>query len=97
MIKQFAHSLENCGIVIPLQDWDVDQGTVEDEEVLPSHNVEVEAVSKMFIVNKFEAMEKMIENKFTSIDQRLATIEAGNYEIMRFLVYNAFEALATTH
>merc|ERR1712183_550167 len=30
MIKQFAHSLENCGIVIPLQDWDVDNGTVEE-------------------------------------------------------------------
>ena len=30
MIKQFAHSLENCGIVIPLQDWDVDHGTVEE-------------------------------------------------------------------
>ena len=30
MIKQFAHSLENCGIVIPLQDWDVEHGTVEE-------------------------------------------------------------------
>ena len=30
MIKQFAHSLENCGIVFPLQDWDVDHGTVEE-------------------------------------------------------------------
>ena len=30
MIKQFAHSLENCGIVIPLQDWDVAHGTVEE-------------------------------------------------------------------
>ena len=30
LIKQFAHSLENCGIVIPLQDWDVDNGTVEE-------------------------------------------------------------------
>ena len=29
LIKQFAHSLENWRIVIPLQDWDVDHGTVE--------------------------------------------------------------------
>ena len=54
---------------------------VDDEQVLPDHNVEDEAVSKMkSLVNKFEAMEKMIENKFTSVDQRLATIEAGKYD-----------------
>ena len=72
---------------------------VDDEEVLPSHNVEDEAVSKMkSLVNKFEAMgkmiekkftamDRMIENKFTAMDQRLATIEAGNYGM--FFLYQS--------
>ena len=65
---------------------------VKDEEVLPHHTVEDEAIMKMrTLIDKFEAMEKMIENKFTavenkftSIDQRLATIEAGNMILFSF-------------
>ena len=52
---------------------------VVDEEVLPNHDIEDEAVSKMksHVNERFEAMKKMMENKFTKIDQRLAKIEAG--------------------
>jgi len=51
---------------------------LDGENVLPHHDVE-EAISKMksHVDQKFGAMKKMIENKFTKMDQRLATIEAG--------------------
>ena len=32
IIKQFAHSVENCSIVTPYKDWDFDHGCVEDHK-----------------------------------------------------------------
>merc|ERR1712066_439775 len=32
IIKQFAHALENCGIVFPVKDWDAEVGTIEDHK-----------------------------------------------------------------
>ena len=69
---------------------------VDDEQVLPDHNVEDEAISKMKSLDqkldqKFEAMKKMIENKFTAMDQRLATIEAG-----KFNMFNVFSFLTSS-
>ena len=54
---------------------------LDDEEVLPHHNVEDE-VSKSHVDEKFEEMKKIIENKFIGMEQRMASIEIGNNLLM---------------
>merc|ERR1712183_618749 len=65
VIKQFAHSLENCGIVIPLQDWDVDHGTVEE------HRERFSKVNREVIVT-------MVVNFFFNFLMLVPLIYTGN-------------------
>ena len=52
------------------------------EQVLPHHEVEDEVISKMKSIDqKIGGMEE----KFNKIDQRLATLEAGKYNLALFL------------
>ena len=52
------------------------------EQVLPHHEVEDEVISKMKSIDQKIGV---MEEKFNKIDQRLATLEAGKYNLALFL------------